>query len=72
MTPRFSDKQVVYIQHCQTLERGECGIFILNGNAYCKLLSGDNQAELVSINKQYPPIPVGKFDDLRVLGRVVS
>ena len=72
MTPRFSDGQIVYVQHCQTLDSGECGIFLLNGSAYCKILSENGTTELESINKKYQPIKVGEFDDLRILGRVVN
>ena len=69
MVPRFSDGQIIYIRQQQTLEKGEIGIFMLNGNAYCKKLSDQS---LVSLNPKYPPIPINEFDDFRVYGKVVG
>jgi len=69
MMPRFVDRQIVYVRQQQTLEPGEVGIFILNGNAYCKQLG---QKELISFNVQYEPIPVREYDELRVLGKVIG
>lgn len=72
MTPRFVDRQIVYVKQQQTLATGECGIFILNGSAYCKVLGERGGTELISINKKYPPIKVGEYDEFRVLGKVVG
>lgn len=72
MTPRFVDKQIVYVKQQQTLERGEYGIFILNGNAYCKQLAGEHDTCLVSVNNKYKPIIVKEYDEFKVLGKVVS
>lgn len=72
MNPRFVDRQIVYVRQQQTLSAGECGIFILNGSGYCKLLGGRGCTELISINEKYPPIRVGEFDEFRVLGKVVG
>ncbi|MPM78652.1 hypothetical protein SDC9_125663 [bioreactor metagenome] len=72
MTPRYVDKQIVYVKQQHDLERGEVGIFVLNGNAYCKMLSGDMETELVSLNSKYAPIKVREYDELWVLGKVVS
>lgn len=38
MTPLFNDGQIVYVHHQQELENGEIGIFVLNGEAFCKNL----------------------------------
>jgi len=72
MTPRYSDNQIIYIKQQQTIENGECGIFSLNGNAYCKVLSGDTDIKLESVNSKYSPIPVGEYDEFRVIGKVVG
>lgn len=72
MTPRFVDGQIVYIKQQQTLSSGEVGIFILNGDAYCKVLSGDDGLELLSLNGRYTPICVAEYDDFRVLGKVIG
>lgn len=72
MLPRFVDRQIVYVHQQQTLLSGEIGIFLLDGNAYCKMLSTDNGTSLVSLNPAYEPIHVGEFSELRVLGKVVA
>lgn len=72
MTPRFADQQIVFIRQTPTLEQGQCGVFILNGDAYCKLLGGDTTPELISLNKKYAPIRIKPDDELRVVGEVVS
>ena len=72
MLPRFVDKQIVYVKQQQTLEPGEIGIFLLDGDAYCKMLSQENGAALVSLNPAYRPIPIGEFSELRILGKVVA
>ena len=72
MLPRFVDRQIVYVKQQQTLEPGEIGIFLLDGDAYCKMLSQEGGAALVSLNPAYKPIPVGEFSELRILGKVVA
>lgn len=72
MLPRFVDQQIVYIKPQQTLDRREVGIFILNGNAYCKQLGGDNDTRLISFNSLYEPIVISDYDEFRVIGKVVG
>ncbi len=72
MEPRFIDRQIVYVKPQQTLEDGEIGVFLLNGNAYCKQLGGGEKPFLRSLNPAYAPIPVDEFAALRVLGKVVG
>ena len=72
MLPRFMDRQIVYVKQQQTLEPGEIGIFLLDGDAYCKMLSQEDGASLVSLNPAYGPIPIGEYSELRILGKVVA
>lgn len=72
MTPRFNDGDTIYIKQQQTLNHGECGIFILNGEVYCKLLGREENVQLISINTAYLPINVSDSDEFRVLGKVLS
>lgn len=69
MTPRFIDKQIIFIHEQPTLDEGEIGIFSLNSEAYLKKLE---KGHLVSLNPDYSPIPIGEFDDFRVFGKVVG
>lgn len=72
MTPRYTDNQIIYIKQQQTIDNGECGIFSLNGNAYCKVLACDAGIKLESLNSKYSPISVGEYDEFRVIGKVVG
>lgn len=72
MAPRFQDGQIVYVHQQQTLERGEFGIFLLNGSAYCKRLAGGDFPVLESLNARYPPLRVGPYDEFRVMGKLVE
>ena len=73
MEPEFEDGQIAWVQKQESLENGEIGIFSLNGESYLKKLSEDqNGIFLVSLNKKYPPIPVGENDRLDVFGKVVG
>lgn len=72
MMPRFRDGQILYVEKTPTLEKGEFGIFALNGEAYCKKLGGTAGTQLISLNPAYAPIPVGESDELSVIGRVLG
>lgn len=72
MLPLFVDQQIIYIKQQQLLESGEIGIFILNGDAYCKQLEVNNNTILVSLNDKYDSIIIKECDDFRILGKVVG
>ena len=73
MTPRFIDKQIVWVHQQETLLSGEIGIFYYNGSAYCKKLRKDESGlYLVSLNPKYEPIPVHENDTFRIFGKVVG
>jgi SOS-response transcriptional repressor LexA len=69
MTPRYIDRQIVFIHQQEQVELGEIGIFVLNEESYCKKLG---QGKLISINTQYDPIAIHEYDSFTVLGKVVG
>jgi len=72
MEPRFSGGQIVWVCQQQELRDGEIGIFLYDGNAYCKKLSmGKDGIQLISLNKKYAPIPIREGAEFRVFGRVL-
>lgn len=72
MAPRFADGQVVWVQKQPALESGSIGLFLYDGDAYCKLLEAkDDHVRLLSLNPKYPPIEIARPDELRVFGRVL-
>lgn len=73
MTPRYQDKQTIWIQQAEELADGEIGIFLLDGNAYCKKLQNNKKGTfLISLNEKYDPIPITEYSIFKVFGRVLS
>lgn len=72
MTPLYTNGQIVYVRQQPDLKAGEIGIFVLNGEAYCKKLETDGGVRLVSLNPNYKPIKVKYSYELRVIGKVVG
>lgn len=73
MQPRFIDGQIVWVHQQQTIHDGEIGIFLYNGDAYCKKFeSSKDGIALISLNKAYEPIQITEIGDLRVFGKVVG
>lgn len=69
MEPKYHSGDVILIQTTDTVEEGELGIFVLDGSGYFKRYGGDH---LISLNPQYPPIPLKDFEDVACCGRVVG
>jgi SOS-response transcriptional repressor LexA len=72
MMPRFRDGQFVFVEKRPSIEKGDFGVFVLNGEAYIKELGGEGQVQLISLNPAYAPIPVNESDELTVIGRVLG
>ncbi|MBQ8340982.1 MAG: helix-turn-helix domain-containing protein [Clostridia bacterium] len=69
MEPRYRDGDILLVQETDTVEFGELGIFILDGNGFFKVFGGDR---LYSLNPEYGDILLKDFDDVRVAGRVIG
>ena len=72
MTPLYTDGQIVYVRQQPDLKPVEIGIFVLNGETYCKKLETDGGIKLISLNPNYKPIKVKYSYELRVIGKVVG
>ena len=73
MEPKFHDGDVVWVMQDRLLRHGEIGVFLWQGDVYCKKL--DTQSGRVclrSLNPAYSPIAVDEDADFRVFGRVVA
>ncbi len=68
MKPYFDNDDLVLVQKQPTIEIGEIGIFVLNGESYIKKL-GVN--ELISLNTKYPPKPYNATDSIICCGKVI-
>ena len=73
MEPNFNDGDIVFVRQQPTIEDGETGVFVLNGDAYIKRLSVQTKKTLLlSLNSEYAPMEIRKSDDLRVVGKVIG
>ena len=87
MEPVFVNGQLVWVQECSELRRGEIGIFMLDGESYIKKYSEKKpenpeefmdssgavrpQPVLISLNKKYKPIVVQPYNRFQIVGRVL-
>lgn len=69
MEPRFEDGDVVLVKAVPTVDKGDIGIFVVNGQAYIKEL-GEN--ELISLNPKYDNIPLLENDSGYCQGKVIG
>jgi len=72
MQPKINDGDVVFVKRQASIEPNEIGIFIYNGNAYCKqLMYESNSYYLNSFNAEYPKMPV-IGDSIYCVGKVLG
>lgn len=69
MMPLYCDGDRVLVQRQPSVERGEIGIFVLNGESYIKKLG---EGKLISLNPHYPPKPYGGADYIICCGKVIG
>lgn len=75
MEPQIPDGCVAFVRSAASVEPGSIGIFILNGQAYCKKLIVDRELGTVllrSFNPEYEDIELREGDDLRTVGVVLG
>lgn len=69
MEPDFSSGDVVLVESCPCVSRGEIGIFVLDGEAFIKEFGGNC---LISRNPEYAPKMLTEFTRMVCLGRVLG
>ena len=69
MEPKYHDGDILLVQHADSVEIGELGIFLLDGCGFFKQYEGDR---LLSLNEEYGPIMLKDFSDVQCKGRVVG
>lgn len=73
MLPQIPDGCIVFVQATPALNNGEIGIFVMDGQSYCKQLKMDDRGvRLHSLNPEFPDVSVSPYADLRTLGRVLG
>jgi len=76
MTPTIEDGSIVWVEATPAVDTDDIGIFILNGESYCKELQikyvkNKKTVSLVSHNKKFNTIIIKESDELRTVGRVL-
>ena len=75
MEPEIHGGSTAFVQETTAVDPGEIGIFVLNGQAYCKQLVVDHErreVRLHSLNRSYDDIVINEGDEFRTLGRVLG
>ena len=88
MEPVYIDGQIVWVQRCKTLQCGEVGIFVYDGEGYIKVYderkptANDDytdsygqlhmQPVMVSYNKKYDDRYISPEMDFQIIGRVLN
>lgn len=73
MMPRFSDRQIVWARRQEVADSGDIVLCYLDGQSYCKMFEDKGDGiQLISLNPDYAPIPVGPESDFRIFGRVLG
>ena len=69
MEPTYHDGDKVFVEKCDSIDIGEVGIFVVNGDVYIKELG--NKC-LISHNEKYKPISLTENDSVYCCGRVIG
>ena len=69
MEPTYHDGDKVFVEKCDSVDIGEVGIFVVNGDVYIKELGNH---KLISYNEKYKPIPLTENDSVYCCGRVIG
>ena len=69
MEPTFSNGEIILVKKQESVERGELGVFIGDGEGYFKRFMGDC---LRSLNPSYDDIPLSRFKTLSCCGKVIG
>ena len=75
MEPEIRDGSTAFVEYRPSIDSGKIGIFVVNGQAYCKRLFVDHerrQVRLVSANQAYGDLVIGEFDKFDTVGLVLG
>jgi len=69
MKPDYPDGCIAWVQITPSIQDGQIGVFILDGEGYIKQ---QGQNELISLNPQYAPLQLNEYSNIRTCGLVVG
>lgn len=69
MIPEYSNGDIVLVETCPSVEEGEIGIFVVDGEGYIKKYGGDR---LISLNPKYKDMLLKQYETVYCRGRVLG
>lgn len=69
MMPEYNDGDIVLVETCRSVEVGEIGIFVVDGEGYIKKYGGDR---LISLNSKYKDMLLKRYEAVYCRGRVLG
>lgn len=69
MIPEYRNGDIVLVETCPSVEEGEIGIFVVDGEGYIKKYGGDR---LISINPKYKDMLLKQYETVYCRGRVLG
>ncbi|MCL2202775.1 MAG: XRE family transcriptional regulator [Defluviitaleaceae bacterium] len=75
MEPRIADGDIVFVRAVPKVESENVGIFVYEGESYCKRLRIDHKKGAIfldSLNKSYAPKRISHPEGLRTVGLVIG
>jgi transcriptional regulator with XRE-family HTH domain len=75
MEPKINDGDIVFVKAVPKVEPDNVGIFVYDGEAYCKRLRIDQKKGAIileSLNKSFAPKQISAPDNLRTVGLVIG
>lgn len=73
MEPQIPDGAIVFVRATPAVNDGDIGIFVLDGQSYCKQLQvKPHQVLLHSLNPEYQDVLVPPYSDFRTVGQVIG
>lgn len=69
MIPKYCSGDIVLVETCPSVEVGEIGIFVVDGEGFIKKYGGDR---LISLNPKYDDILLHEYDSVYCRGRVLG
>ena len=75
MEPKICDSDIVFVKASPKIEPDNVGIFVYDGDVYCKRLRIDAKRSVIvleSLNKSYAPKQITQPENLRTIGLVIG
>lgn len=69
MEPEFSDGDILLVEKTEVINKGEIGIFVVDGSGYVKKYGKDR---LISLNDNYEDIELKRYNSCYCQGRVIG